>query len=232
MVKLRNIALIGFCFSVAALSQVQADQTTVSFDSGSKTVFNQGSTALFAGTALDGDGDVLQLGYFTGANFTGQFVILAGEGTTNTALIPGSNGTGTEPYNKLSIGDLSENGAGAGTFAVSLDFIPTTTSGNNLPSAGTQLALRFYNGTSIATSTFYNTASSSLWTWTAPATPPSAVTLSLDDANLVWESIVRLGQSGTTAFHTTIPVPEPSTITSLLAGAGMLGLVVIRRRRR
>jgi hypothetical protein len=233
MVKLGKIALIGLCLSAVALTQVQADQTTVSFDSGTKTMFDQGNTALFGGTAADGDGDVLQLGYFTGANFSGQFVVLAGETSANgAALIPGSNGTGTEPYSDLSIGDLSENGAGDGTFALSLDFITSSNSGNNLPAAGTQLALRFYNTTTITPSSLYNTVTSSLWVWAAPATPPSTVTLSLDDANLVWESIARLGQSSNTAFHTTIPIPEPSTFASMLTGAGMLGFVVIRRRRR
>ena len=232
MVKLRKIALLSLALCVAALAQIRADQTTVSFDSGNQTVFDQGNTPLSGGTTVDGDGFVLQLGYFTGANFTGNFIVLAGEGTANSAaLIPGSNGTGTESYNDLSIGDLTANGAGNGQFAVSLDFITSTTSGNNLPTAGTQLALRFYNTPSITPGSLYNTVSSSLWTWTAPATPPSNVTLSLDDANLVWESIVRFGQPGSTAFHTTV-VPEPATVSSFVLGAGFLGAVLIRRRRR
>src|SRR4029077_15458430 len=60
------------------------------------------------------------------------------------------------------------------------------------------------------------------------------VNLSLDDSGLLWESIVKNGQAAGSAFHTTIPtaIPEPSTIVSMLTGAGMLGLIVIRRRPR
>lgn len=237
MVKHRKIAFLGLCLSAALFTQLRADQTTVSFDSGTQTIFDNpalhGNTdvALSGGTSADGNGTVLQLGYFSGPNFTGTFTALSGEGSANMGIIPGS--VPAETYNKTSIGDLNVNGAGNGTFALSLDFVlgdPLT--GNNLPANGTQLAIRFYNGTTMANSSFFNTVTDSLWVWKTPATPPASVTLSLDDANLVWESIARVGQAGSTAFHTTIPIPEPSTMVSMLTGAGMLGLIVIRRRRR
>jgi hypothetical protein len=227
MFNLRKIAITSLCVSAAALVQVKADQTTVSFDSGSQTVFNQGSTPLSGGTTADGDGDVLQLGYFTGANFTGTFIPLSGNGSLNTAIVPGS----TIAYNQTSIGDLNANGAGDGTFAMSLDFVlGSGTSGNNLPTGGTLLALRFFNGTTVANSTMYNTVTDPLWVWQNPATPPVNVTLSLDDLGLLWESIVKNGQASTTAFHTSIStaIPEPSTY--LLFGAGALGMMALRRR--
>jgi hypothetical protein len=220
-----KIVIVGFAFAVGLQCSL-ADTTTVSFDSGSQTMFNQASIALSGGTINDGDGDVLQLGYYTGANFTGNWVPLSGETSLNTAIIAGSSPA--EPYNKTSIGDLNSNGAGNGTFAMSLDFVAgSATSGNSLPSNGTQLALRFYNGTTLASSTFYNAVTDPLWTWKTPATPPAVVTMSFDDAGLVWQGGVN------SAFHTTISfsqVPEPSVIASLLVGAAILGSRAIRRR--
>src|SRR5260370_35596680 len=116
---------------------------------------------------------------------------------------------------------------------MSLNFIlGSGTSDNSLPAANTQLALRFYNGTTIAGSTFYNTVTDSLWKWGALATPPSTVTMSLNDPGLLWESIVLDGQPANTAFHTTIsvtPVPEPPTWSLLaLAGLGSLAMTMTR----
>jgi hypothetical protein len=230
---------IASLFLAAALQALEADQTTVSFDSGSQTVFNQSGTLLSGGTILDGNGTVFQLGYYDGAttanNFLGNWVALSGQGSLNTAVIPGGvavNPTG-ETYNQTSIGDLNANGAGNGTFALSLDFVVgNATSGNSLPSSITiPLALRFYNGTTIANSTFFNVVSDDLWVWKTPATPPVNVTLSLDDVGLEWLSIAQGGAAGT-AFRTTIPtaIPEPSTLACLLfGGAGTLALGARRR---
>jgi hypothetical protein len=69
--------------------------------------------------------------------------------------------------------------------------------------------------------------------WQTPAAVPAqpVIVISLDKASIEWESIVKLGQAGTTAFHTTIPIPEPSTVASLLVGAGLLAGVIARRRK-
>ncbi|HEY4281910.1 MAG TPA: PEP-CTERM sorting domain-containing protein [Chthoniobacterales bacterium] len=215
-----------------AVAQVHADTTTVSMDSGGFQLFNQASTLLNGGTAADGDGAVLQLGYFTGANFTGSFIALTGEGSLNTGTIP--DASPAETMNKTSIGDLTNQGGANGEFWLpELDFVSgSLTSGNNLPANNTQLAIRIYNGTTIASSTFYNTVTDSLWKWVTPATPPTVATLSLADSGLVWESIVR-GMNANTAFHTSIAtaIPEPTTITSMLIGAGLLCGAIIRRRR-
>jgi hypothetical protein len=221
----KNIVITAMAFG-AILHIASADTTTVAFDSGSQTLFNQSNAVLSGGSSNDGNGDVLQLGYFTGANFTGSWVPLSGQGSANTAVISGSNDN--ETYNQTSIGDLNGNGAGDGTFAISLDFVSgNPTSGNNLPAANTQLAIRFYNGTTIAGSTFYNTVTDSLWKWQAPTTPPSVVTMSLDDTGLVWEG------GSNSAFHTTIAtaVPEPSTVASVLLGVGLLTMARPRRSR-
>lgn len=194
------------------------------------------SNALSGGGAGDGNGDVLQLGYYSAAtlvnNFAGTWVPLSGQTSLNTAIVPGSNPS--EPYNATSIGDLTVNGAADGSFALSLNFVAgSPTSGNSFPAAGVPLALRFYNGTSIANSTFYNVVSDDLWVWKTPVTPPTNVTISLDDLGLEWQSIA-LGQAANTAFHTTIPitaVPEPSTWVAGALVAATLAAVARRRVR-
>ena len=221
--------LIGtFCIISSLQIAGAQDQTTVSFDSGAQTVFDQGTNPLTGGTSADGNGAVLQLGYFSSAsdnnNFTGTWIPLSGQTSLNTA------------YNNTSIGDRNSAGAGDGTFALSLVFVvgdPNT--GFSFPAAGTPLSLRFYNGTSIATSTFYNTVSNNIWDWKAPqpSNIPNTVAISLDQtAGLLWESIVVNGQSGASAFHTTIAVPEPSTVSLICFGLAAAPFAYLRRRRR
>lgn len=220
MLKKITVAAV-FCFTANLYAQ---DTTTVSFDSGTQTVYNEntGATiALTGGTTADGNGAVLQLGYFDGAtaanNFLGNWVPLTGETSLNTA------------YNTTSIGDLNANGAGDGTFALSLNFVlGSATTGNSLPASNTvPLSIRFYNGTTLAGSTFYNIVSDDLWLWKIPTTPAANVVLSLDDLGLEWYSIF-LGGAANTAFHTTILIPEPSTVA--LIGLG-IGLIPLLRRR-
>ena len=201
-------------------------------DSGGQSLFNQSNTLLSGGTSADGDGFVLQLGYFTTstANFTGTFVPLTGEGSLNTATI--TNSSPAEPYNKTSIGDITAEGGVNGQFFLpGLNFVAgDPLSGNSLPTAGTQLAIRFYNNTTIGTSSFFNTVTQSQWIWTTPATPPSVVNISLSDSNLVWESIANFGGPPESAFHTTIPIPEPSTLALLSMGVAVPVVVRLRRR--
>jgi hypothetical protein len=235
--------LVSGALLFAAGMLVYGDQTTVSFDSGSQMMYNEntGATiALSGGTPVNGDGTVLQLGYYDAAttanNFAGNWVPLSGQTSLNTAVIPGgliANPT-NETYNQTSIGDA--NGAGNATFAISLNFVAgDPNSGNSLPSLATiPLALRFYNNTSIATSTFYNVVSDDLWLWKTPITPPSSVTISLNDLNLEWLSISQ-GQAANTAFHTTISlaaVPEPATIAVGALSAATLICSAVRRRRK
>ncbi len=145
---------------------------------------------------------------------------------TQTA-IAGSTG---ETYNQTSIGDTTLNtGNTDGTFVLQLLFGNDAGSSQNLPSAGTILSIRFYNGTTLAGSTFFNTVSNNNWIWQTPAAPPTnpVIAISFDNAGLLWEGGVN------SAFHTTIPfaaVPEASTYASTLLGLAGFGLAAIRRR--
>lgn len=230
---IKHLAIGSLCIA-ATLQLTKADTTDAIFDSGSFQIFDNptlhsGSNVPLTGgnPTVDGDGDVLQLGYYTGAtdnnnNFTGTWVPLTGETSLNTA------------YSHTSIGDRNAFGAGDGTFANSLNFVAAdATSGNSLPPAGTILSIRFYNSTTIASSTFYNVVSDDLWKWSAPATPTASVVMSLDDPLLEWYSVF-LGQAAGSAFHTTIAtaIPEPSTLASLILGGSALALAGSRRRSR
>ena len=234
---IKKATITGLCIVASLQGALFADITTVNFDSGSKTVFDQNtaaSNALTGGTTADGNGTVLQLGYYSGAsianNFLENWIPLSGETSLNTALIAGASPA--ETYNKTSIGDLNVNGAGNGTFGLSLDFIAGSgTSGNSLPSTGIPLSIRFYNSTTIASSTFFNVVSDDLWVWKTPTTPPQVVNISLDNLGLEWQSIAQ-GQAANTAFHTTIAlaaIPEPSTLALVGLALGFAPVAWLRR---
>ena len=87
--------------------RIYADSTTVSADTGfggpsnpaqlfdNPSLHGGSDVPLTGGSTLDGDGAVIQIGYFDGAttanNFLGNFVPLTGEGSLNTATVPGSS---------------------------------------------------------------------------------------------------------------------------------------------
>jgi hypothetical protein len=232
--------------AVAANTAIGQALTTVNFDSGGQMVYDQNlitPTLLTAGPTGDGNGAVIQLGYYSAAtisnNFAGTWIPLTGQTSPNTAIVTGS----TEMYNQTSIGDTTMNVglSGNGVFAIGVNFRPgDPTAGNNLPTSTTiPLAIRFYNGTSIASSTFYNVVSDDGWLWRTPSNPPTnpVIPISLDDQNpdLEWLSIAQ-GQSANTAFHTTISlaaVPEPATVgVGILCAASLFGSALLRRARR
>jgi hypothetical protein len=202
-------------------------QTTVDASSGTFTVKNQLGAVLSGGiSGTDGDGAVIQIGYYSGAttgnNFLGTWVPLSGAGSLNT----GGTVTGSSPaetFNKTSIGDTTISGGNDGKFGLQLAFVVGDAgTGNSLPGATTiPLSIRFYNASTIAGSTFFNVVSDDLWTWKTPATAP-IVTITLDHAGLEWLN------GAASAFMTTIPVPEP-TVTGLLF-AGVAGLAIRRKR--
>ena len=90
---MRNLHLLAFSALTffGALMQGKAAIVTITFDSGSYLMRDSnGSTVLTGGTAAEGDGAVVQLGYFNAATgalpFNGNWVPLTGQGGANSAF--------------------------------------------------------------------------------------------------------------------------------------------------
>ncbi|MES2568594.1 MAG: PEP-CTERM sorting domain-containing protein [Verrucomicrobiota bacterium] len=203
--------------------------TSVSIDSGTSTIRDNQNVLLSAGLSGDGDGAVIQIGYYSQAtaanNFAGTWIPLSGNESANTGgVVVGSSPAQT--FNTTSIGDTNANSNGNGTFAFTLSFVQGDAgTGNNLPgSTSIPLSIRFYNKATVAESSFFNVVSDDLWLWQTPAEAPSSplMELTLLDPNLEW-----LGGAGS-EFMTTIAIPEPGSATLLLAG--ITGLALRRRR--
>ena len=187
--------------SAAATFQVTLGANSVVFK-------NNGGTALSSGTSADGDGTVLQLGYYTASTtldpFSGSWVAMTGPGTSY----------------QTTMGDSGNNPNGV--FKLTILF----TAGSLLftaPADGTPLALRFYDSTSIATSTYFNAVSDTTgaFNWVTPAEPKSTAALTFLTPGVVWQD-----GSGS-AYRTTIAVPEPCSLLLSVLG---LGALAVRRR--
>lgn len=171
-----------------------------------------GGTALPAGTVASGDGAVLVLGYFTGAsgaaNFNGAWVPLTGPRAPNLT------------FGSTTIGDNIGGASGAyGFFGLQTDFDQANAATfQNIPAAGTRLAVAIFNRTTMAASTHCNIATNDAWRWKTPALFPDPVAINLNDSGTIW-----LGGSAT-AFRTTVPValfPGYPVITSAPANRGL-----------
>jgi hypothetical protein len=169
---------------------------------------DNGGTALSSGTSADGDGTILQLGYYSNSTaldpFSGSWVAMTGPGTLNVTTMGDS---GNNPNGNFKLGVLFTAGA----------------LGFTAPPDGTPLALRFYDSTSIATSTFFNAVSttSGAFNWVTPAEPNSTAALTFLTPGVVWQD------GPGSAFRTTIAVPEPCCI---LLGVISLSTLALRRR--
>lgn len=211
---------------------------SVSFDSGFGGVLRDDlNTPLSSGvTTLNGDGFVLQLGYYTlataGNNFLGEWVPLTGLGSLNTGNITGTSLN----FNQTTIGDAVENDGEppvndlpAGTFFLTVTFDESdATKNKSFPSLNTPLAVRFYDSSTLTAGvTKYNAFSiDSGFAWLTPADSPNQPNLgiTLDDPGVEYES------GGANAGKTTLVfVPEPSSLA--LALVGVVGLATARRRR-
>jgi hypothetical protein len=202
----RTSLLVTCLFLLGFNVRLSAQDANLSMDSGSTILQNQSNNAALT------IGDVLQFGYYTGATngttnlFAGAWVPLTGDGGANSGL------TNTV------IGEDATQGWTNGQFGYSgLIFTQgSLTTGVSLPASTNQImALRFYNGVTINTSTYYGAVSAALWTWSSTQS-----------------MLFEIGDPGTTWLNNNIAftgtaVPEPATWA--LLGLG-LGLLLLRGR--
>jgi hypothetical protein len=166
---------------------------------------------------VNGDGAILQIGYYSGA-------------TTSNLFGNGSFTAMTSDTGRLTttIGDSVYNTGGVdGTFGFSINFVGDPVTGL-MPAIGTPIAIKFFNGISIAASSTYNAVSDASWLWPTPADTPADINMSFNDSGLQW-----LGGTGS-AFYTSLPitpVPEVSTY-GLISGLGLILLAGFQQRRR
>jgi len=160
------------------------------------------SNPLSAGSAASGDGTLVQLGYYDQAiianPFRGNWVILA-----STAM-----------------GDAGLEIAGRFSTTTILGGTPFAE-----PPSGTPLAIRFYDGTSEATSTYFNAVGNTNggWNFVPPSDPASVM-------NLVIDKVSGIKFQSGDVFKTQIAIPEPSAI--LLAAVALSFSVLSRRRQK
>lgn len=213
----------------------------VTWDSGSYTLVNNNGVTPITGGTGNHNGAVLQLGYFSsstsGSLFSGSWVPLSGEGSLNTT------------FANTTIGDFPSNGASSGSFAFSIGqgstpYIynvvtnpnPGTTftigdagTGNSLPVAGVLLAVRFYNNTTIASSTFFETVANASWVWVTPnSPPPSPVAITFDDPSTKLQSTGNAASGSTIRTAIATAAPEPTSAALMMVG--LVSLVARRRR--
>ena len=262
---MKNIGIYGILglavCGLVAPAQAQPTVQVVWEGPATKPLLNSTGVALSAGLAADGDGVLLQLGYFDAGTpaspFAGKFVALTGGSITvtsgtvtvgtgastgGTGLLTGGTGTvtggtgavtggtgtvtggtgavtggtgtvtgGTVSLFALPATSVGDSGGGAaGTFSISTNLKAGATVFQGAPpAAGTPLAIRFFDGKTLDTSTHYNVVTGGTnWQWKAPMEAPGAfVILSLADSGLVWQG------GSASSFKTTIPGPPPEIST-------------------
>lgn len=217
-VKIVSLLILWTLASCAGLS-AQVLTIGLNIDSGSYTLKNSDNLTPLSGglPAVVGDGDVVQIGYYTAATsgnlFAGTWVPLTGNGGANS------------DFATTSIGDNPDAGAGDGSFAFAaggttagdtyLNFVQGSSTSGVMPGNGQIMSVRFYNGTAVATSTAYGVASDADWAWMSPSSAPLNMNFSLDDPAVTWFNN-QIGYTGTA-----LAVPEPS-VAALVA----LGLLI------
>lgn len=153
--------------------------------------------------------------------FSGSWIPLTGEGSANSIF---ANST---------VGDAQ---SGDGAFFDSWVFVlGDAARGRNLPTAGTPLAFRFYDGKSLATSNLLEELSSPLWLWADPASGIAAPRIEISASNPGVRRISGFpmdetgGPIQTIAFFDHNSIPEPATF--LILFAGMFTLAMGRQNR-
>lgn len=192
------------------------------FELRNETIFNElrdfAGAPLTSGTSAIGDGAVLQFGYYSLADhfdpFAGAWVPLTGEGSRNGWL--------------STVGDYwGTRSAPDGFFMIGGWFDSDGLHSFDLPREGTPMALRFYDGTSIATSTHYNALTNGTVDseWTMAKAGGNHVSIVVNGAGQ-WEG------GPESEFRTTIPlVPEPSAAWLITISVLPFGLRGTHRKR-
>ncbi len=217
-----NLRILSVTFVMAAVSStaIYADTIGLTWKYNPPTAQRiyqaDGITPLSgAGTAANGDGFALQLGYYsmstTSNPFNGTWIPVFGE-NTSTSL--------------FSVATMGDNTAKTGTdvrflFSGTIDTaIPGTIAG--LPAAGTIMAIKYYDANLITNMLAYGAASNSSWLWISPSAipPPGGMMFNMKDPGMVYAGGVSVPM---------VNVPEPAAAALLLMGGG--ALLTLRRRR-
>lgn len=216
---MKSITTLSLVFTGSIAISYAASSSYFLTNNESTTIKDSAGVALTSGVGtVQGDGAIIQLGYFSTStnSFSGTWTAIAGVGSLNPSLNP-------------RVGDFdTQSDIPDGFFSISVTFDDGNGTDVGIPAADTQLAIRFYDTTSEAglATADYNTVTNDLWTFNALADPaPTKRTLDITQASgtTVWQD------GGANAFKTTItPVPEPSS--AALLGLGMAALLLRRRK--
>lgn len=229
--KKANILSVGLIWSLSA-SALHAAALVLNIDSGGLTLQSANGIDLTGGGASTPyDGEIIQVGYFSGAtsndnNFSGTWIPLTGEGSLN--YVPNT-------LYDTTVGDDFTQGFGPPFNQFQISLPVDTAIQTQLPAPGTILSIRVYDRATIAASTSFMTLSSNLWKWIVPTTlqdPSSKVDMSFAADFLRVENrsgalglvSTPSGDAANTASGSLrtstpiIPVPEPSSSLLLLGG--------------
>ncbi len=220
--------ILGLLVAAALTSQVLAQQKYTLSNSSITLYKDRNGVALDNQnpiTAGNGQGQLVQLGYFSTATdsnlFSGNFIPLAqfnsGDSSSGTTNIPNGRISLTVQFDlSLQATNFPASPAVAGTLSYAAL--------NSYPAAGAPLAIRWYDTTN--TSGFYNSVSATNWDWVSPTNISAAsIVLNPDAASF---PVGLAFQSAANPYVATIP--EASTFACV--GMGLFMLVTIRRFRR
>ena len=217
--------ILGLLVAAALTSQVLAQQKytlsnssiTLYKDRNGVPLDNQNPI-----TAGNGQGQLVQLGYFSTATdsnlFSGNFIPLAqfnsGDSATGTTNVPSGRISLIVQFDLTLQAINFPDGAATSSYAAL----------NSYPAAGAPLAIRWYDTTNTAG--FYNSVSATNWDWVVPTnTPAASIVLNPDAANF---PVGLAFQSAANPYVAAIP--EASTFACV--GMGLFMLVTFRRFRR
>jgi len=191
--------LAALLVSSITTSKVMAASLVINWSiSDERRLYDRNARPLDAGTSAPGDGTLLQLGYYdraTTANpFLGSWIVLA---TTSMG------DDGLETAGQFTASSI----LGAGSFPE--------------PALGTPLAIRFYDGVTVESSSYYNAVSvtDGSWNFQNLSDPAPVLDLVIEKGP---PTVFETGPLGD--FMTRRAIPEPSTFLLAVTGAVAVGM--------